>query len=396
MARPYWLFGALLFAAVAQAELVVNVEPANNRVRNNIEAFVGPVEAESRRDMWRLARHSQQRAITAAQAVGYYDVEVRPEVRGPEDNPVLVLHVTLGQPVRFRDIDIRITGAGEGTAPFDLPPSTRLRRGAILNHGVYESAKTLIANQALRYGYFSGRFVRQQLLIDPQERSADVNLIYDTGDRFRLGEVFFSESPFSENLLQRMVPFEAGVAYDSDLLAALNRDLLSTNYFESVQISAPPDRRYPAHPDAQAGLQWIREGIDCVSVVDEHRSPPAFDEFVLILQATSDQMAAANAVTLCVGRRQAAKIVTTHTLIAPRKEAQGGRHAVESVTADTAELGAREKTVIFGQGRKPPRRCTEADKVEVRKQLFLARLNIEPEAVAAARVDSSVGAGAIE
>lgn len=242
MARPYWLFGALLFAAVAQAELVVNVEPANNRVRNNIEAFVGPVEAESRRDMWRLARHSQQRAITAAQAVGYYDVEVRPEVRGSEDNPVLVLHVTLGQPVRFRDIDIRITGAGEGTAPFDLPPSTRLRRGAILNHGVYESAKTLIANQALRYGYFSGRFVRQQLLIDPQERSADVNLIYDTGDRFRLGEVFFSESPFSENLLQRMVPFEAGVAYDSDLLAALNRDLLSTNYFESVQISAPAEQ----------------------------------------------------------------------------------------------------------------------------------------------------------
>ncbi len=242
MAKPYLLIGLLLVAGAAHAELVVNVEPANNRVRNNIQAFIGPVEAPSRRDMWRLARHAQEQALTAAQAVGYYDVSIRPEVRGSETDPTLVLNVTLGQPVRFREVDIRITGAGEGTAPFDLPGSARLRRGAILNHGVYEDAKTLISNQALRYGYFSGRFVRQQLLIDPEERAADVSLLYDTGDRFRLGEVVFSETPFSENLLQRMVPFDTGVPYDADLLAAFNRDLLSTNYFESVQIIAPAEQ----------------------------------------------------------------------------------------------------------------------------------------------------------
>lgn len=242
MARPNPLIGLLFFVGAAQAELVVNVEPSNTRVRNNIEAFIGPVEAASRRDMWRLARHTQEQALSAAQAVGYYDVRIRPDVRGPENDPVLVLNVSLGEPVRFRELDIRITGDGEGTGPFDLPPSNRLRPGVVLNHGVYDDAKTLINNQALRYGYFSGRFVRNQLLIDPDQHAADVSLLYDTGQRFQLGEVLFSETPFDEELLQRMVPFEPGTPYDADLLAAFNRDLLSTNYFESVQLIAPAEQ----------------------------------------------------------------------------------------------------------------------------------------------------------
>lgn len=242
MAGPLLLICLLLLATAAQAELVVNVEPANNRVRNNIEAFLGPVEAQSRRDMWRLARHSQEQAETAAQAVGYYDVEIRPDVQGTDAAPVLVLNVRLGEPIRLRNVDIRVRGAGEGTPPFDLPGSARLRRGAILNHGVYEDAKSLLANQALRFGYFSGRFVQQQLLIDVEENAADILLLYDTGDRFRLGEVIFSDTPFTEDLLQRMVTFEPGVPYDSDLLAGLNRDLLSTNYFESVQVVAPAEQ----------------------------------------------------------------------------------------------------------------------------------------------------------
>jgi translocation and assembly module TamA len=254
MARPYVLIGLLAFAGAAQAELVVNVEPPNTRVRNNIEAFIGPTEADSRREMWRIARHAQQQAISAAQAVGWYDVSVSPDVQGPEDAPVLVLNVTLGQPVRFREVDIRVTGAGEGTPPFDLPPSNRLRPGAILNHGVYENAKTLIGNQALRYGYFSGRFVQHQLLIDPEARAADISLLYDTGERFRLGQVLFSETPFSDELLQRMVPFEPGVPYDADLLAALNRDLLSTNYFESVQVIAPAEQAVDGEIPVRATL----------------------------------------------------------------------------------------------------------------------------------------------
>lgn len=242
MGRCLLLICLFLISTAVRAQLQVNVEPRNNRVQSNIEAFIGPVEADNRRDMWRLARHSQDQAIKAAQALGFYHARIRPDVTGPDDSPVLVLNVRLGEPVLLNKVDIRIEGPGQGTEAFTLPPSARLREGAVLNHGHYESYKTLISNQALRYGYFSGRFEKQQLRVDVDNYQADVTLVYQSGERFRLGDVAFSDTPFNENLLQRMVRFRTGVPYDADLLAELNRDLLSSGYFESVQVSAPANR----------------------------------------------------------------------------------------------------------------------------------------------------------
>ncbi|WP_223655747.1 autotransporter assembly complex protein TamA [Halopseudomonas nanhaiensis] len=241
MARPLLLISLLLWSAVCQAELVVEVEPANKKVRDNIRAFIGPVEAADHRAMWRLARHSREQAISAARALGYYDVSVRPQVSGPENDPQLRLTVKLGEPVRLREVNVDIQGEGKGTDPFRTPESEQLRPGAVVNHGHYESLKTLLSNQALRYGYFSGQFTESRLVVNPEEQYADIQLRYDTGERYRLGDVHFSETLFDDELLHRMVLFEPGVAYDSDLLAELNRDLLSSGYFDAVQVTAPAE-----------------------------------------------------------------------------------------------------------------------------------------------------------
>lgn len=239
MARPLLLISLLVWSAVSQAELVVNVKPANNNVRDNIRAFVGPVEATDYQSMSRMARPSREQAIAAARALGYYDVTVTPKVTGPEDNPTLRLNVTLGDPVRLRNVDVDIEGAGEGTDPFNLPLTEALEPGAVLNHGNYESLKSLISNQALRYGYFSGEFTESKLLVNPKEQYADISLRYNTGERYTLGDVQFSDTPFDDDLLERIVLFEPGRAYNADILAELNRDLLASGYFEGVQVSAP-------------------------------------------------------------------------------------------------------------------------------------------------------------
>ncbi|MFT6466672.1 autotransporter assembly complex protein TamA [Halopseudomonas sp.] len=236
MGRCFTLICLLFIPTAVMAQLEVIVEPSNNEVRDNIQAFIGPVEAESRREMWRLARHATDQATKAAQALGYYHTRIRPDVTGSRDAPVLELNVSLGQPVLLDKVDIRVEGQGRDT--FQLPSSSKLRQGAVLNHGHYENYKTLISNQALRYGYFGGRFEQQELLVDVEDYQANITLVYQSGDRFRLGEVAFSDTPFNENLLQRMVRFRTGVPYDADLLAELNRDLLSSGYFETVQVSA--------------------------------------------------------------------------------------------------------------------------------------------------------------
>jgi translocation and assembly module TamA len=72
------------------------------------------------------------------------------------------------------------------------------------------------------------------LSVDPRAGVADIELVYDSGPRYALGKVSFEgDTPFDEDLLQRMVPFKAGAPYDSELIAELNQALQSSGYFEA-------------------------------------------------------------------------------------------------------------------------------------------------------------------
>ncbi|MNE06164.1 Translocation and assembly module TamA precursor [compost metagenome] len=153
----------------------------------------------------------------------------------------MILTIDPGEPVHLRDVTIRVEGPASELKAFRKPDSPGLRSGAVLNHGHYEDAKRLIQNQASRYGFFSGRFTRQRLAIDPQAGVADIELVYQSGPRYHLGAVHFEgDTPFDDDLLQRMVPFKANAPYDSELIAELNQNLQSSGYFEGVRVDAAP------------------------------------------------------------------------------------------------------------------------------------------------------------
>lgn len=255
MVRLSIVLALLLFATIARAELEVQVEPRNDAARRNIEAFIGPVTATSREAMWRLARSSREQAISALQALGYYHARVRPRVTGEDTDPVLLLEVTLGEPVRLDSVTLEVSGAGQDADYFNFPRSHHLMPGAQLHHGHYEDTKSLLQNQALQHGYFSAEFLENRLLIDVEDNLADIILRYDTGERYSLGEVSFSETPFDLDLLQRMVPFRYGVPYEADLIAEFNRELLASGYFEAVQVTAPADLAVDGVIPVRAELQ---------------------------------------------------------------------------------------------------------------------------------------------
>lgn len=143
--------------------------------------------------------------------------------------------------MHLRDVTIRVDGPAANLKAFRVPASDDLKSGAILNHGHYEDAKRLIQNQASRYGFFSGRFTRQTLAVDPQAGVADIELVYDSGPRYTLGKVSFAgDTPFDEDLLHRMVPFKSGDPYDSELIAELNQNLQASGFFEGVRVDAAP------------------------------------------------------------------------------------------------------------------------------------------------------------
>jgi len=236
--------GALLLslscAALAQSELDVRVKPSNDALKANVEGYIGDLGDRDEEALLRFSRGAEEQARKAAQALGYYQPQIDSEVKGGK-SPRLILSIDPGEPVQLRHVTLRIDGPAASLKAFRLPSDAGLKPGTVLNHGRYEDAKRQIQNQASRYGFFSGRFTSQKLLVDPRAGVADIELIYDSGPRYALGPVSFEgDTPFDEDLLQRMVPFKAGTAYDSELIAELNQALQSSGYFEGVRVDAAP------------------------------------------------------------------------------------------------------------------------------------------------------------
>ncbi|WP_437883445.1 autotransporter assembly complex protein TamA [Pseudomonas sp. LRF_L74] len=242
--RLFLLTTILLASATAEAKalLEVRVEPARKALKANIEAFIGDLGERDEEALRLYRRIAEDQARQAAQALGYYQARIDSAVESGQDKqPRLRLHVVPGEPVRLRQVNVRIDGEASAMAAFRVPRSERLKPGARLDHGAYEDAKKLIQNQALRYGFFDGRFTSQRLDVDPAEGAADIDLVYDSGRRYSLGEVsFHGDTPFDEELLRRFIPFKDGDGYDADQIAAFNQNLQASGYFALVRVDAIP------------------------------------------------------------------------------------------------------------------------------------------------------------
>ncbi|HAB74969.1 MAG TPA: hypothetical protein DCE46_12610, partial [Pantoea sp.] len=111
------------------------------------------------------------------------------------------------------------------------------KKGRQLNHGEYDKFKSGFSNLALRNGYFDGDFKKSQLGVSVERREAFWDIDYDSGQRYRFGDVSFSGSQIREEYLENLVPFKKGDYYSSRELAELNRRLSATGWFNSVVVA---------------------------------------------------------------------------------------------------------------------------------------------------------------
>src|SRR5690606_22564288 len=127
--------------------------------------------------------------------------------------PEVILVIRPGEPVRWRHTDVSMTGAGAQDPLFaDLLRQHTPKPGDILNHEHYDDLKRQLRVTALSNGYFDAAFSAQQLRIDRASLIADINLVFDTGDRYRFGAVTFTPARLGDEELDHLVPFQPGDA----------------------------------------------------------------------------------------------------------------------------------------------------------------------------------------
>lgn len=242
---PGLLLAAWLLPALSHA-VPVDVQGAAGDLRDNIEAYVGKVD-QGDLDAWRGTRaRLYENVKSALQSMGYYS----PDIDISHDQRRVRIVVRPGEPVRIRRLRLSFNGdAGNDTAFTALRETLLLREGDVLHHGKYEALKTAVRNLGIERGYFDADWTTHEVAVDPEAHTADIELVYDSGTRYRFGPVRFLKAGTTKEqelarpeLLQKLVNFSEGDPYDAGVLIKFNRALLDVRYFNEVSVQAERDR----------------------------------------------------------------------------------------------------------------------------------------------------------
>lgn len=216
----------------------------------NIKAAMENITVESISDFTAVTPKLHQEALDAAQAVGYYDIKLSFKRIDTDEIEVMIEH--LGDPVQVSKnpvIDIR--GEGKDLAQFKaIQQDSPLKEGRIFNHGEYKETKQRIETTKSQFGFFDGQWLNKSVDVILPDNTADVDLVYDTGERYHFDKVVFftvdketgqlttdpDKLPVKAELLHQLHKFEVGDEFYAPDVTKFTNDLSATRYFNSVNV----------------------------------------------------------------------------------------------------------------------------------------------------------------
>ncbi|OTG71667.1 hypothetical protein B9T23_15395 [Acinetobacter terrae] len=250
---------------------------ALENLQTNLKGKLSSFTQESFSDFPSALPQLRTMSNQAAQAVGFYNATFKFEKLS--ENRVRV-RVTPNEPVQIKEQNVEFSGAGEKQAQFQvisvLPDQDV---GDIFNHGLYEQTKTRINDAANNNGYFDGFWRLHDVKVAQPQNTADINLRYETGDRYKLGPVEFRMSdpskplPMDLDVLQSMVSWEDGADYAFWRVNGLANNLTNSRYFNYTLVDAvrpdPIEKPLELPPDIQALVDQQKISENEASVQDK-------------------------------------------------------------------------------------------------------------------------------
>ncbi|HEY0720934.1 MAG TPA: autotransporter assembly complex family protein, partial [Gammaproteobacteria bacterium] len=238
-----WL---LLASAVAMAQaprVTVEIEGVPEALAENVRAQLA-IEREHDHpllDDYRIQRlHglAPEEIREALQPFGFYAPKIEASLTQTGEGQWLARYVIdPGEPVQISRVEVSVVGAGAQEPYFEQwRTHYPLLVGAVLNHQVYEEAKRDLSRIARDKGYLNGTLVRHEIRVDVGQRSAVVEMVFDTGPRYRYGAVRTTPTLLDDELVQRYVIIHSGDYYDADRLLEMQRHLANSDYFQRADV----------------------------------------------------------------------------------------------------------------------------------------------------------------
>lgn len=242
IARTGW--AALLCClapAVWGAEVSITIEGLSDELTQAVRAGLSLQQYVDRdvtaAQVRRLFATAPNEAHAALEPYGYYNATATGELRTTDKGFEAVLRVAAGDPVLVRSSSVRVDGEGaqQGAverALGDFKPT----EGEVLDHGVYESSKQAVESALLSRGFMRLQLLTHRVEVTRAANTADIDVLWDSGPRMKLGEVSFSDAQFPQQFLERYIPWQRGDYYSPDELLRLQQRLTDADYFAAVIV----------------------------------------------------------------------------------------------------------------------------------------------------------------
>ncbi|UWS33000.1 autotransporter assembly complex protein TamA [Erwinia pyrifoliae] len=235
------MFCLLIAAPVAQAVNVrLQVTGLSGELEKNVRARLSTITSDEVSADGRFMSRVSEAVKEGLKALGYYEPQIDFELQPPPTGgkrPLLLAKVIPGQPIKLAGETVILRGGARTDEDYRrLVNGAKPKLGSILNHNDYDKFKSSLSNMALRKGYFDADYRKSQLGVSVERHEAFWDIDYDSGQRYRFGDVSFSGSQIRDDYLKNLVPFKKGDDYNSRDLAELNRRLSATGWFNSVVV----------------------------------------------------------------------------------------------------------------------------------------------------------------
>lgn len=227
----------------------VEILGVQGELADNVRAFLSIAaddepdqEKVSNRAVRRLHLQATSEIRQALEPFGYYSPRIRATLARKGDGWLARYRIMPGPPTIVRHVAIRVEGPGreepdvrEALASVDISEGTRLK------HSQYDAAKSALYDAAYGAGFLDARYQRSELLVNPEQRRAEIYLILKTGEKYYFGPVTIEQDILNPEFVRRFVQFEPGEPFDTDALLDLQMALNDSGYFEMVELQVDKD-----------------------------------------------------------------------------------------------------------------------------------------------------------
>ena len=193
----------------------------------------------------RFEEQLPERVRQALEPYGYYEAEVSSQRQETGAGRYrLQVKIVAGEPVRLTAVQVRLSGPGASEPRLQhLVADFPLRVGDVLRQDLYESAKGTLKARVLDLGYLDAAFSIHMILLQRQERRAEIDLELMTGERYHFGEARIEgAADYPEPFLRRYLAFVTGEVFSYPRLGQTQLNFLDSDRFREVIITPRKDQ----------------------------------------------------------------------------------------------------------------------------------------------------------